>query len=37
MQINSKYRLPNFPLKLRVIRAFDFEIVTNSIIEKARL
>jgi hypothetical protein len=34
MQINSKYRLPNFPLKLRVIRAFDFEIEPILLLEK---
>jgi hypothetical protein len=34
MQINYKYSLPNFPLKLRVIRAFDFEIEPILLLEK---
>ena len=34
MQINSKYRLQNFPLKLRVICAFDFEIEPILLLEK---
>jgi hypothetical protein len=34
VKINSKYRLSNFPLKLRVIRAFDFEIEPILLLEK---
>ncbi len=34
MHINSKYRLPSFPLKLRVISAFDFEIEPILLLEK---
>jgi hypothetical protein len=34
MKINSKYRLPNFPLRLKVIHAFDFEIEPILLLER---